>query len=201
MPQENTGIKTTKDNNANSVQRSEYILQLVNNWISNIDTKVSVSCGLFTVVFSIITIIINEMISDFGFNILYADNPLPVGCRIILLLSVVAFTGSFFLHLLAIFPSLFGKTKKKTGCDSEIDTRKSIVFFENISKFKGKEEYVSNAISTTDMEYCEDLFTEVFYNSVICTKKIIRFRWALVTGALSVIGGLLACIYISSLPF
>ena len=49
MPQ--LGVKADDS----SLERSKYIYEQVNGWIENADNKVSVSCGIFTGVFSVIT--------------------------------------------------------------------------------------------------------------------------------------------------
>ena len=45
------------DKEKNVLERSKYLYEQVNKWIENSDNKVSVSCGIFTGVFGVITIL------------------------------------------------------------------------------------------------------------------------------------------------
>ena len=43
------------DDQGKRTERNKYVYELVNNWIGNADNKVSVSCGIFSGVFVVIS--------------------------------------------------------------------------------------------------------------------------------------------------
>lgn len=52
---------TSNDETTKAIERNKFLYQLVNGWIGNADNKVSIFCGVFTVIFGILTFLSDQI--------------------------------------------------------------------------------------------------------------------------------------------
>ena len=175
------------------IEKNKYTLDLVNSWINNADTKISISCGLSSVVLAIITFIIETYISTAdisnGFNVCILNI-----AKIVTAIGLALFLLALWFHFWALNPSLISIKSKKE--------EKNSLFFGSINSFENVDAYIKHANSITKERYNIELMEEIYINSSICTKKMKRFR----TGMWFSIGSILfavgagVCYYLAIIP-
>lgn len=147
------------------VERSKYVYDLVNRWIENADNKVSVSCGIFTGVFGVITFLAEYYKS-------VPDNSAINECwrwlhKGSLIISLVVMAVAIILYAKAIVPNL-------KSCGTAIPTQKTYpIFYGDIHALRFKE-YKDLMSKGTNGEFINELILESWYNSGICLRKM---RW------------------------
>ena len=66
MNEEETRIASSANNSSDSkaasTERAEYVYEQVNHWIENADSKVGVSCGVFSGVFGVVTFLTEQYV-------------------------------------------------------------------------------------------------------------------------------------------
>ena len=155
----------TVDKSENAMERSKYVFDLTNKWIENADNKVSVSCGIFVGVFTVITFLAEHYIKA-------SDNPvINECCRLI-------YKGSFVLSILfmsiavcffacAIIPNLKSSGKR--------DKKKYPIFYGDIEALSF-EDYKKLMEKGTDKDFIDELILENWHNSSICTRKMKHYK-------------------------
>ena len=73
-----------------TLERSKYVYEQINSWIENADNKVSVSCGIFTGVFGVVTFLAEQYI------------------------KILVMASAVLLYALAIIPNLKSSGKNKS---------------------------------------------------------------------------------------
>ena len=155
----------------------KYNLDLINSWISNMDTKVSISCGIFSVILAVIVFTAENYFNAFDIN--DAKNKwLLSGFFISAITAAVFFVASIICHFIAITPSLLGKNKKEKAQFS--------IFYGNISRYETVEDYLKDAEKAKAEDFKIEIRKEIYYNSFICTKKVQKFKVAVVMGLISI---------------
>lgn len=191
-------IKIIKgDDNTNNleaeIEKNEYALDLINSWINNADTKISISCGLSTFVLAIIVFMIENFLSKLdtagGFECCILN-----GAKFVAIVAGILFLCALWFHFWALNPNLMitsPQTDKKNG-----------LFFCDISKFESVIGYINYTQSRSDERFNEELLEEIFVNSRICTKKMNRFKigmwFSLGAILLAILAGVLY--YLSIIP-
>ena len=174
----NSSLEETYDD---VLDRSKYTLDLVNEWISNADTKVSISCGVFSIILIVIVdILVNNFANDSTFDIQFTG-----WYKISVLISGIIFVISIILHILAIMPN-FANVKKRD--------RKFSLFYNDIKDFENDLQYIQVAKNVSNSEFVDEILREVYLNSKICSLKMYRFKWACICAIASI-----ACLLISSI--
>lgn len=170
MPDFKNNTGETNKQNSTLLERSEYTLELVNSWISNADTKVSISSGVFSVVVAVIVFIAENTLNKSNTAV---SNPSVYKCFVCAsVLSAIAFLASEFFHLWAISPSFkAGKTHLRKNEEPGFS-----VFYDEIRLFSSAERYASAFRGASEKQYEDEVLKEVFYNSKICIQKMKRFK-------------------------
>lgn len=142
-----------ENNQLNGVYTKEDVyrtLDMINNWINNIDTKVSFALALAGI------------LMGFIFNMTLSDNEGTMVLVLTLLLYIANF-GALLYFVLAI-----------TARVDNPNNAQSIFFFGSISTFK-LVDYIEKTNNITEQEILEDLKEQVHTNSLICNKKVKHF--------------------------
>lgn len=151
-----------------SIEDAYKILDNINTWIVNSDTKASIILGLigvlFTIIFSnldFINILI-KLINKIFDNILFSD----IVYLIIMLFSIVLFINGIYNLILVLIPKLKINNNNK----------KSILYFGSICSFESANEFKHKVYHTKKAELLDDLLNQVYINSGICTKKFNNYN-------------------------
>ena len=156
-----------EDKTENKLERSKYIYEQVNNWIENADNKVSISCGIFSGVFAVITFLSERVTGSVAVNECWKT--LYQWCFGI---SLGLMMVSLFFYVWAINPNLGKSGKKKNG---PIPKKKYPVFYGDIAELE-LADYKKAMNQATDVDFINELQAEAHYNSVICTKKMKKYK-------------------------
>lgn len=125
-------------------------LEMINNWINNIDTKVSFAMALAGI------------LMGFIFNMTLSDNEGTMVLILTLLLYIANF-AALLCFVLAI-----------TARVDNPNNAQSIFYFGSISTFK-LIDYKEKTNNITEQEILEDLKEQIHTNSLICNKKTKHF--------------------------
>lgn len=192
-------VKTRKDtvqiNNTDSVANLgtkiddyKYILDSINSWIISADNKVSIYCGMYSVVIAVITLTAEHVISAAGDGATEINHAAYVWLVVMIIIAVASFLASIAFYSWSVKPNLIG------GKACVHDEGELSLFYRDISKLKTPQEFV-NVVNGADREkYFEELLTEVYYNSKVCNTKMVRFQIAIILSTISVFSTVLSCI-------
>ncbi len=143
----------------NEKQTLRDTLNVINEWTSNCDVKVSIILAIFGVVFSaffssdyvkIFIKIIKKCFDDVSlFEWIYI---------IALLAILLAIIIGFWKLIRVLLPTI--------NTDKE-----SLMFFGGISKYKTPDEYYNKVKNYSDDKVCEDLIYQIYAAAKICTQK------------------------------
>ena len=169
------------------LDQSKYTLDLVNTWINGADTKVSVSCGIFSVIIAAIVFAAENILGNI--EITEQVNAAVYSLfHITLLITAIMFLCTIIFHFWAIKPNF---SVEKTAPKKP---RFSIFYYE-IQNFERPEEYIKSAREMSRAGFVDEVLKEVYYNSTICSKKMRRFKlgviFAIITIILSIFSGIL----------
>lgn len=182
---ENKDLKNS-ENAKITDEENKYILDSINHWIDNADTKISIAFGILSAVFAAFGLIA-------GFN---SDKIIPdkisikIAVLVFLCLCVCAFLAALIIFALALIPHL-GNTKKRKE-DSFSIFYGDIASCIDLADFKRKDH------NATKDDVNEKLIEEIYVNSKICLRKMKYFRVGLV---LSIVGILLMTVAFAILLF
>lgn len=152
-------------------ERSIVIYELVNKWIENADNKVSIICGLFSAVFGVITFLAERVNGE---KIIH--NCMASAHRICFFLSLLLMGVSILFYVLSLNPKLVSTNAKKPKRDKRCT--QCPVFFGDIAAL-GFEEYRHTFNHTSQAGYIKEIQKEIHINSIICTKKMLFYKWGL----------------------
>lgn len=173
----------TKDDAENidaAIERNKYVFDLVNHWIDSADSKVTTSYTIFTVLFTVITLI-SDNISGTNVGTGQAQNLCLINIsHIVAGIGYGLFTISAFLHVWAVKPRLYGKKS------NNVVNKEYSIFFEDIKKFKNANDYREHAKNVSDEEFNNSLLSEIYYNSKIASRKMMFHGWGQVVSIVSI---------------
>ncbi|MBR1796600.1 MAG: hypothetical protein IJ757_01080 [Clostridiales bacterium] len=155
------------DKTNEKLERSKYVYEQVNNWIENADNKVSVSCGIFSGVFTIITFLSGRISASATVNNCW--RMVYLWCFAI---SLLFMSLSILLYVLAINPNLGKSGEKKKGT---VQKKKYPVFYGDIAELS-LADYKKMMENASDTDFINELQDEIHYNSGICTAKMRKYR-------------------------
>ena len=177
------------EENSSTLDRSKYSLELVNGWIIAADTKVSISCGVFSVMAAVLVFIAENTLDKI-------DKSVEVNAcfynwfAIAGIISAITFLISVLLHLKAIYPSFESEEHRKWICRNHVKDKTKqnafSLFYNKIRLFESSEEYIQSVRDCSEIQFEEELLREVYFNSKICTKKMVTFRYGILFGGLSI---------------
>lgn len=145
-------------------------------WIENCDTKASIIFGGIGVIFGIllatdyvkkIVEIFKHMMANIGF---WAGLHI---CICTLSIGAIVIGTSFLLRV------LIAKADTR-GLESKGVINNSLIFFSSIAKNKSFESYKSKMTCCDEMDYCDDIISQIYICSLICDKKFRNYKWGLI---------------------
>ena len=160
------------------IERSKYVYEQVNGWIENADNKVSISCGIFTGVFGVVTFLAERYIK-------IPDNPIINACwrwlyKTSFVLSLIAMAVAVFFYAKAIIPNL------KSGGKGKPTQKKYPIFYGDIYSLK-LEDYQKLMTNGTNKTFADELILESWHNSGICLKKMKWYKAGVITSIIAVL--------------
>ena len=155
-------------NKADMLDRGKYAFDQVNPWIFNADNKVSISCGIFTGVFGVITFLAER--SKEPTEMTTINECCQSIYMVSFVLSLVIMSISILFYVLAINPNIASnepRTKKKVP-----------IFYGDIEKFCNCQ-YKKAILNASDKDFLDEILNETHLNSVICTRKMRMYKMGL----------------------
>ena len=173
-----------KFSNVGKIEKATKKLELINQWISNCDTKCSFVLTFYGVVLTIIftSNVGSEMISSFSFK-----KANELNCETIVNFFILLISSTFFVISSITFYHIYLTLKGKI--DPQVYQQKSLninsnVFFDSIAS-KTFENFESESNSEEESTYLNDLNSQVFINSNIVSEKFKHYnkslRWMLIS--------------------
>lgn len=153
--------------NENKLDRSKYVYEQINSWIENADNKVSISCGIFSGVFGVITFLSERLNASGTLNECWR-----LVYRWCFGISIALMLISILFYVLAINPDLGKSGKKENGT---VPKKKCPVFYGDIAEL-ALPDYRKAMNQATDTDFINELQAEAYYNSRICLKKMKKYR-------------------------
>ena len=163
---------------SNDLERSKYVYEQINGWITNADDKVSVSCGIFAGAFGVISFLAEQHIKT-------PDNPVvdefwktiyKGGFVISIILMIIA----VYFYARAIIPNL------KSSGDGESTHKRYPIFYGDIHSLK-LEEYQKLMSNGTDNDFNDELVLESWYNSGICMQKMEWYKRGVIASMIAIV--------------
>lgn len=154
-----------ESNNTNMLDRCKYAFDQINSWISNADNKVSISCGIFTGVFGVITFLaerIKDPTETTTINECWSSM-----YKVSFVLSLFIMSISILFYVLAINPNI---TSSKPGIK-----KKAPIFYGDIAKLSISQ-YKEAILKASEKDFFDEILNEAHMNSVICTKKMRMYK-------------------------
>ena len=165
--------------------RSMYVYDLVNKWIENADNKVSVSCAVFTGVFSVITFLFDKQVTAY-------DGATRNTCgqciyTLLFVASIIAMVVALLFYAISIIPNL----------NSNEDTKRKEypIFYGDIQNLN-IEEYKQLMDNGTEEQFIDELVSDTLYNSKICYKKMKNYKVAVIISLVAIILSFLSIIVV-----
>ena len=180
MNEEETRIASSANNSSDSkaasTERAEYVYEQVNLWIENADSKVGVSCGVFSGVFGVVTFLTEQYVKT-------PENSVIQQCwesvyRTCFIVSLFVMVVAVLFYASAIIPSLkkIGKSKKK----------RYPIFYGDIAALDVCA-YKRLMTKGNDETYRTELIVETWVNSRICLKKMKRYRLGVILSLIAIV--------------
>ncbi len=137
-------------------------------FVTNCDIKASIVLGVFGIALSglLSEVILNTLFSNFNLAI-GSDGLFASIYLIVFVLSSLSIISGLFLLVSAISARI-----KPSGKDSKI-------YFVDVAKNANEAEYKKKLIQLGESDVVDDLVSQIFINSKICTKKYSRYNWGL----------------------
>lgn len=184
-----------------TIERAKYSYELVNKWIENADNKVSVSCGIFTGIFGIITFLTENFIKEPNEGFV-ANECLRNAYKSCTIISLLLMGIAILFYVWAIFPNLASSSdgEKKSSafrflkpcrnlsrrCDDKNRKIRYPLYYGDIQKL-GLNDYKESFCKATKHQITDELIWETHHNAKICMKKMKRFRLGLILSFISVL--------------
>lgn len=146
-------------------------LDIVNNWISSMDSKTSVLLAYIGV---LIGFVVSKGTPSILSEICETN---PSFSAVFKLVNVVLLYTSIATSVMLLFLALKARVK-------DFNDKHSLLFFGEISKLK-LNEYKSKILNRTEEDLIKDILEQVHTNSMICTKKARLYNHGLVATLIS----------------
>lgn len=171
------------DDQGKRSERNKYVYELVNNWIENADNKVSVSCGIFSGVFVVISFlrenyikIPKDAIISSCWNWIY---------KISFILSFILLIASIYYYVRAIIPNL------GSNCN-EPEKKKYPIYYGDIRKID-EQKYLELMMNEgTEDDFNAELIKEIYINSGICLKKMERYKTGVILSFAAIVAAVVS---------
>lgn len=177
--------ETEESIEANKIENNKYVLEQINSWINNADSKVGMACGITSVVMAVIAIIAESILGEMD------TKNLNLGAMslfyLFLIVASVTFVISLSFYFLAINPSLISG-------QSDIEGPKYSIFFKDIAKFQGADALMESYKEASLEDFNKELIREIYMNSGICTDKMKYFKKGMWISVIAVFSAILSCV-------
>lgn len=171
-----------------SIEQDQFILEQMNTWINNADTKVSVSCGLIAAVFAIIAFFCENYATEISSQIVAKHPCLLFWAVFFACIAAITFFIALLYYFSAIAPRFWG-FKKNQKNQPEYS-----IFFEDISTFASVDDFVDCAMHTTEKQLHDEIRKEIYFNSKICSKKMHNYKIGLIVSIFSIFLAIVATV-------
>lgn len=161
-----------------NIDKSTKKLELINQWISNCDTKSSFILTFYGVVLTIIftSSIGGEMIGSFSFTKAEKVNCESIG-NFMLLLTTITFFITSVVTFYQIYLTLKGRIDTKVYQQNGLKTSSNI-FFGSIAS-KTFESFENESNNEDEATYLNDLNSQIFINANIVSEKFKHYNKSL----------------------
>ena len=176
---------TSNDETTKAIERNKFLYQLVNGWIGNADNKVSIFCGVFTVIFGILTFLSDQIKTDKHF--VNCPDCCLLFHNLFFFVSLAFFLVAIFFYTEAIAPNLNSSGSSKSD-------KQFPIFYGDISSLSEKE-YETLMKNAKDQDFNDELVREVHINSVICMKKMKAYRYGIRCSSVAIISAVLSLVF------
>ena len=178
-----------KKNRFYNKDEAYFILNRIDGWIHNCDTKFSILLALLGIFFGL-TINIFKCFKNLHMLInCWNDYSNLVKATVIISnLFVIIYVVLIVLCTIFSFLGINAKIKNKND---------NILFWGNLSKYKDIKEVNKNFSKLTEDEYLKLLNEQILTNSIICTKKYINYKKALLCLFVAILFAILSIIMIN----
>lgn len=149
------------------------ILNRINTWITNCDTKVSIILSAYGVLAGILLAM--DYVSKFVTIFRVIFNNLSLGSAILIFLGVLITLFVLFRGLFYLIKSLFAKNEVEEFSSRGVKND-SVIFFSTIAKNKSLSEYRTKLIQYSSDEMVDDFISQIYICSLICDKKFSNYQ-------------------------
>lgn len=161
----------------------KYLLDSINSWIQQVDNKISIYCGLYTVVLAAIVFLGDHLLPEKNETEVLCNIAFSV-CHLFIILSSLSFIISIIMYTLSVKPNMLGEKEKQSFS----------LFYKDISQLKDQDTFISLAKEAQRKDFLTELLREIYYNSDVCTRKMKRFQVAVIASLLSILFAMFACV-------
>lgn len=159
--------KMGEDMNLNDIECNKYVLELVNSWINNADSKISIACGISSVVFAVIAFGAENILGKM--HVKEVDGFLIILFYIAVVIAGLTFLLGLWFYFWALNPSL-------TSAKNPIRKPKYSIFYDDIKEFGNVDDYINCVSRASIRDFNKEILQEIYINSKICSKKIRCFK-------------------------
>lgn len=159
------------------ITNQKYSYDLVNSWINNADSKITVATSISVGLFSVITYVSEQIHISLYSNNNYLYYILTVMYSWFPVIGFILLLISIFFYSCALVPNL--------KSNDEEHNKMFPLFFGDISNEELKK-YKKKMLHSTDTDFLEELIYETHFNSRLCSHKMKMFKLGYIFSFLSV---------------
>ncbi len=159
-----------------SIDYLQTTLDRIIGFVNSCDVKASIVLGIFGIVVggllsdSVLVILLSNLNLAIGSDGFFA----PIYLVFFILSSLSILTGLFFL-----ISAISAKTK--------LSKKDSKIYFVDIAENASEKEYKEKLVPLSETDVTDDLISQIYINSKICTRKYKRYNLGLITLAIGVV--------------
>ncbi len=170
-----------------NIEKAQTKFEIVNQWITNCDTKSSILLAFYGVLLTLVfTSELTKMISNtFAMETSLKNIGFLEIKNFISLFSILAFIVFSILCLLFVYNTLKARINDEIYSQQELNTNSNI-FFLKISS-KSYKDFKDASNSETSEDFLNDLNSQIFINSNIATEKFKAYNKSLLFGFLGLL--------------
>ena len=144
------------------------ILELINSWINNVDTKISFALAYAAVLIGVVFYSAGTVPAAIQ---IYLDADQRYFGMIFSMMLVICLYISSLLSIIMLLRAMIGRTKNISG-------KSSMLFFGTIAKMK-MSDYQSEIMGMDDEALIKDLTEQIHTNAIICSKKFKYYNYGI----------------------
>ena len=169
-----------KDKKNYNLEMAKYRLDCINNYISLADTKNSIGIAFTTITVSILSSIGLERINIQN----NTTNCLSIISFSIFLIAILFLIISIVFFVISIIPRNNSTDTLKINNQCKND-KLNTFYYRHIGEFQ-KKEFIDKTICENEEEGVKEILEEVYYNSIICIKKMKFFKYGFINSMISI---------------